>query len=338
MNCSTLRTLTLASALLLSACSNKVDENTATEIPAPAAESTANGHLYIGHDTEPITVYGLMGFNKLDDIAVVQAPNNRGAHSLGLSEDGQLLAAAVKQANALSILDTATRQLVRNVALGSAPSLVRVWGMTAVVAHAPNQISVVDLPSGAIKRTFTMAVEPQNMAFASEGQRLVVTHEDHDAVFVYDLENGELIKQVDLSEYGVRPRGVEQSPNAKHIAVALEYSNKVLIMNDEYRVVGEVLTGEVPHEVAYNQDGSELVVTLMRGKALQVFDSETWMLEREMPVEDQCLRFAFTPVHTHLIVACGSTNKLLVLNYATGSLVREILDIHSPRALVVNSQ
>ncbi len=336
MNCSILRILTLASAVLLAACSNK-DENTAAEIPEPVAESTVSGHLYVGHDAGPVSVYSLMSFGKLDDIAVGESPKKQGTPSLDLSSDGNFLALAMNHANALAIVDTSTRQLVHKVPLGGLPSLVRTHGMTAVVAHANNQISVVDLPSGEIKRTFNVTIEPQNMVFASEGQHVVATHENHDELFVYNLDSGERLEQVDLSEYGVRPRGVAHSPKGKHLAVALEYSNKILILNDGYKVVGEMLTGEVPYEVAYNHDGSELVVALVRGKALQVFDTETLMLKREMPVDNPCFNFAFTPDHTHLIMACEPGNTLLVMNYATGTRVRNIQENAAPRGLAVSS-
>lgn len=337
MNFSILRNLAVASVLLLSACSNK-DESSVSNTVAPSAQSAPTGHLYVGHDTGPVSLYSLAEFSKLTEIAVGEPPTSQGGHSLALSEDGKLLAVAVAQAKALAIVDTNTRQTVHSVLLGSEPSLVQVHGMTAVVAHAPLQISVIDLPTGEIKRTFNVAIEPQNMAIASNGQHLVATHENFDELFVYDLETGEPVQQTDVSEYGVRPRGVVQSPDGKHLALAMEYSNKVLVLNSEYKVVDEVLTGEVPYAVAYNQTGSELVVALVRGKVIQVFDTDTLMLKRELPVGAQCLRFAFTPEDTHLIVACGLANKLAVLNYATGELVREIEQTTAPRGLAVSLQ
>jgi DNA-binding beta-propeller fold protein YncE len=337
MNLSILRNVAMASVLLLSACSNK-DENTAPELALPNANMVESGVLYLGHETGPVSLYSLNGFNQLGALSIGESPASQGGPSLGLSEDGQFLAVAMTKANALGIVDTATRKATLIRPLAGAPSLVQVHGVTAVVAHAPKQISLVHLPTGEITRTFEVAIEPQNMALASNGQHLVATHEDFDQLFVYSLETGEPVQQIDLSEYGVRPRGVKPSPNGKHLALALEYSNKILILNDEYRVVGEVLTGEVPYTVAYNQDGSELVVALVRGKVVQVFDTDTLMLKREIPVGEQCLNFVFTPDHARLIVACALANKLLVLNYATGELIHEVQENTTPRGLAVSSQ
>ena len=337
MNLSILRNLVIASALLLSACSNK-DDSSVSNTVAPSAKSTPTGLLYVGHDTGPVSLYALAEFNKLGEIAVGDMPASQGGQSLALSEDGTLLAVAMAQGRALAIVNTSTQQTVHQVQLGSEPKLVQVHGMTAVVAHAPKQISVIDLPAGETKRTFNVAIEPQHMAIAANGQHLVATNEDFDELFVYDLNTGELAQQTDVSEHGVRPRGVVQSPDGKHLALAMEYSNKVLILNDEYKVVSEVLTGEVPYAVAYNQDGSELVVALVRGKAIQVFDSNTLMLKRELPVGEQCMRFVFSPEDTHLIVACGLANKLLMLNYTTGELVREIEQTSTSRGLAARLQ
>jgi YVTN family beta-propeller protein len=87
--------------------------------------------------------------------------------------------------------------------------------------------------------------------------------------------------------------------------------------------------------VTYNRDGSEIVVALARGKAIQVFDAKTLELKREMPVGDRCWHFSFTPDDKQLIVACGRSNNILVLDYASGNVIKDIPEGNMPWGVMV---
>lgn len=92
----------------------------------------------------------------------------------------------------------------------------------------------------------------------------------------------------------------------------------------------------MPYGVTYTRDGSEIVVALARGKAIQVFDAKTLELKREMPVGERCWHFSFTPDDKQLIVACGRSNNILVLDYATGNLIKDIPEGNMPWGVMVS--
>ena len=129
---------------------------------------------------------------------------------------------------------------------------------------------------------------------------------------------------------------MKRSPDGEQFVVTLEYGNKMLILDKNYNVINEAATGEVPYGVTYTRDGSEIVVALARGKAIQVFDVKTLELKREMPVGDRCWHFSFTPDDTQLIVACGRSNNILVLDYATGNVIKDIPEGNMPWGVMVS--
>ncbi|HEX4880116.1 MAG TPA: hypothetical protein VFV39_09755 [Limnobacter sp.] len=341
--------MVLGVALVLGACSKKT-ENTAPEASAPVEQGAVAQPppvFYVTHASGPVAVYSLTDYSRLGDL-----PLGEGGPGADLSEDGKLLAVAMGKTNDLAIVDTATHQTIHRVPLDFNPGFVRVQGHLAFVGsqstHAktiekaggvsdalPSQVAIIDLVKGekvkVIATGFNIgAIEP-----SANGEHILVTHDADENVSVHNIETGEKIVQVDTKEYGIRPREVKRSPNGEQFVITLEYGNKILILDKDYNVIRQAATGEVPHAVSYTRDGSEIAVGLARGKMIQVFDTETLALKREIPIAQRCRHFSFAPEDTHLIVACGPNNSLLVLDYVTGQLIKQIPESNSPWKVLI---
>ncbi|BET24715.1 WD-40 repeat-containing protein [Limnobacter thiooxidans] len=351
--------LALSTVVALAACSKK-EEAVAPEAAAPAEQAAPAAVAYVTHQDGPVTIYSLADYTKIGEIVV-----GEGGRGVGLTEDGKLLVVAVKETKDLAIVDTATNQVVRRVPVGINPEFVRVLGNLAFVAYEPAskggpppkpgsaeakaiekereegdelpaQVAIIDLVKGEKIKEITAGFETEGIEFSGDGKHIIVTNEADENVSVHDIETGEKIKQIDTEKYGIRPRGVKRSPDGEQFVVTLEYGNKMLILDKEYNVINEAPTGEVPYGVTYTRDGSEIVVALARGKAIQVFDAKTLELKREMPAGDRCWHFSFTPDDKQLIVACGRSNNILVLDYATGSLIKDIPEGNMPWGVMVS--
>jgi len=55
-----------------------------------------------------------------------------------------------------------------------------------------------------------------------------------------------------------------------------------------------------------------------------------------MPVGERCWHFSFTPDDKQLIVACGRSNNILVLDYATGNVIKDIPEGNMPWGVMVS--
>lgn len=355
-----MKVLALGVAVTLAACSKK-EEAVTPEAAAPVEQvATPQAVVYVTHQNGPVTVYSLADYSKIAEIAV-----GEGGRGVGLTDDGKLLVVAVKETKDLAIVDTATKQVVRRVPVGINPEFVRVLGNLAFVAYEPSskggpppkpgsaeaaaiekereegdelpaQVAIIDLVKGEKIKEITAGFETEGIEFSADGKHIIVTNEADENVSVHDIETGEKIKQIDTKSYGIRPRGVKRSPNGEQFVVTLEYGNKMLILDKDYNVVNEAPTGEVPYGVTYSRDGSEIVVALARGQAIQVFDAQTLELKREMPVGERCWHFSFTPDDSQLVVACGRSNNILVLDYATGNVIKDIPEGNMPWGVMMS--
>lgn len=349
-------------SLALVACSKK--EEAVQPATPPAVETQAapvQAFAYVTHQDGPVTIYSVGDYAKVGEIDV-----GEGGRGVGLSEDGKLLVVAVKSKADLAIVDLETRQVVRRVPVGVNPEFVRVMGDLAFVAYEPSaqggpppkpgskealelkkkrdddddelpaQVAIINLKTGEKIKEITAGLETEGIEFSGDGKHIIVTNEADENVSVHNIETGEVVKRIDTKSHGIRPRGVKRSPDGKHYAVTLEYGNKLLILDQEYKVIKEAPTGEVPYGVTYNRDGSQIFVALARGKAIQVFDAETLELVREMPVGDRCWHFSFTPDDSQLVVACGRSKEIQVLNSKTGELLKTITEGNMPWGVIIS--
>lgn len=344
--------LALGMAVALAACSKK-EEATAPEAATPeVAEAAAPpGVFYITNQKGPVSIYSLADYSKIGEINV-----GEGGRGVGITDDGQLLAVAVQATDDMAIIDLATSKVIRRAPVGENPEYIRVQGDLAYAAfeplaeggpppkpgsaeakaleekregirdELPAQVAIINLKTGEKVKQVTAGVETEGLELSADGKHLIVTNEADENVTVHDIESGELIKTIDTREMGIRPRGIKRSPDGSKFAVTLEYGNKIVILDKEYNVAAEIPTGEVPYGITYNRDGSEIYVALARGKAIQVFDANSYELKREMPVGERCWHFSFTPDDKHLVVACGRSHNVLVLDAQTGDLIKELAE------------
>jgi DNA-binding beta-propeller fold protein YncE len=99
-------------------------------------------------------------------------------------------------------------------------------------------------------------------------------------------------------------------------------------------VVKAVPTGDTPYGVAFGRDGSRLYVALAKGKTLQVFDAASVTSIAEHPIGDRCWHFTFTPDDKHILLACGRSDEVVVLDAASGKIVKRIADKLTPWGIV----
>lgn len=341
----------------LTACSKK---------EASTSKSDASPVAYVSSQNGGITVYSLKDFSVIRQIEV-----GEGARGLGLSDDGKTLAVAVKETADIVIIDTATGTVRTRVPVGKNPEFVRVLGDRAFVAYEPSakggpppkpgspefeamkaaqakaekedddddeppaQVAIIDLVKGIKLSEFTAGMETEGIEFNADGTQVVVTNEADENVSVHNIASGELVKKVDTKSHGIRPRGIKRSPDGKEFVVTLEYGNKMLILDDQYNIVREAPTGEVPYGVTYNKAGDEILVALSKGQKIQVFDSKTLQIKREYPVGKRCWHFSFTPDEKNLLVACGRSSEVMVLDAKTGEKLKSLPDDKLPWGVVV---
>ncbi len=324
-------------------------------LPAYAAGAVA----YVSNQKGNVTTIDLTSFETSGEIDV----GGGSPRGIGVTADGKLLVVASHDHGDLAVVDLQTGKIVSRIPIGKNPEFVRVRGNQAFVSfepaaeggpppkpgskeaaelkkkradekEEPARIAVVDLKSARKTSEITGGMETEGIEFSSDGRKIIVTNEDDNTLTVHDIASGKLLKTIDTKPYGARPRGIKAAPDGKSYIATIEFGNKLVVLDAGFNVVKAVPTGNTPYGVAFNRDGSRLYVALAKGKALQVFDTASMTSIAQYPIGDRCWHFSFTPDDRHIVVACGRSNDVIVLDAADGRIVKRIADKQMPWGIV----
>lgn len=325
---------------------------------ASAAEPGA-GLAYVSNQDGAVTVIDLATMETVGEIPT----GATGPRGIAISADGKLLITANRDEGNISVIERASGKLIRHVAIGQNPEFVRIRGNQAFVSFEPSSkggpppkpgskealelekqrkdedaepahVAVVDLQQGRVLRQIQGGLETEGIEFSADGRNILITNEADDTITVYDIGSGKMLKSIDTKQYGARPRGIKMAPDGKSYVATLEFGNKLLVLDEKYEVVKTAPTGEVPYGLAFDRLGDKLYVALSRGKALQVFDAKTLVPIGSVPTGDRCWHFSFTPDDRQILVACGRSNEVVVIDAATLKVSKRIQDKKLPWGLV----
>lgn len=318
----------------------------------------AQGTAYVSNQKGNVSTIDLKTFELGPEIDV----GGGSPRGIGVTADGKLLVVASRDRGDLAVVDRASGKLTTRIAIGKNPEFVRVRGNLAFVSfepasdggpppkpgskeaqeakkkreeakEQPARVAVVDLGAGSKLREIVAGMETEGIEFSADGTKLVVTNEDDNNLGVHDLASGKLLKTIDTRPYGNRPRGIKASPDGRIFVASIEFGNKLVVLDDGFKILKTVPTGDTPYGLAFNRDGSRLFVALAKGKALQVFDTARWEVVAEHPIGERCWHFSFTPDDRHILAACGRSDEVVVLT-ADGKLVKRITDKLMPWGIV----
>jgi YVTN family beta-propeller protein len=331
-----------------------------TQAPAAPPEPAV---AYVSNQNGDISVIDLATLTATGSVSAY----GKEPRGIGVTADGKLLVVANREGGRIAVIDRASGRLLRHVAVGDNPEFVRVRGHLAFVtcepsstggspgapasaakpggsatsggakdddSHEPAHIAVVDLDTGRLVRSITGGLETEGIEFSADGTRLLVTNEADDNVSVHEIATGKLLRKIALKAYGTRPRGIKISPDGKRYVVTLEFSNAFVVLDDSYRVVQTVKTGDAPYGLAFDPAGKRLYVAAARSKTLQVFEADTFAPIKDVATGTRCWHFSFTPDARNILVACGRSNEIVVIDTQTLEPVKRIADGQLPWGIV----
>ncbi|MCC6202113.1 MAG: hypothetical protein IT494_03835 [Gammaproteobacteria bacterium] len=314
---------------------------------------------YVSNQEGGITVIDLATLEPIREISLGEVT----PRGIGVTADGKLLITANRGSGDIAVLDRASEQVIARIPIGQNPEFVRVRGDFAFVSFEPSssggppqestsgasapeherdgdaageraRVAVVDLRARKVVREVVAGLETEGIEFTADGKRIVVTNEADNTITVHDVATGALHHTIDTHAYGDRPRGVKQTPDGRGYVATLEFGNALLLLDDEFRPIRSVPTGEYPYGIAFDRAGARLFVALARGKALQVFDAQTLAVIRQVPTGERCWHFTFTPDDAHILVACGRSHEVVVIDARTLEPVKRIVDRRMPWGIV----
>lgn len=313
------------------------------------------GVAYVSNQEGAVSVIDLdtMEIKGVLDIAA------KGPRGIGVTSNGKWLVTANKGDGNISVVDTATGKLVKQIPIGKNPEFVRILGDVAFVTFEPSfkagtiphpeaksakktddddkvpgHVAIVDLTTGKIIVDIVGRPETEGVEISNDGNKVIVANESDNSVSVYDINSGKLLKNVSVSKYGERPRGIKSSPDGIDYVTTLEFSSKMVVLNDKFEPIKEVATGKTPYGVSFDNDGKRVYVATNKEKSLQVFDAKTWKKIKDIPTGDRCWHFTFTPDNQQILLACGKSNEILVIDANLLEVTKRIKDNDMPWGIV----
>jgi YVTN family beta-propeller protein len=286
-----------------------------------------------------------------------------GPRGLAVSDDGKLLVVATRENGSVSVIDTVTNEVLSQIKVGQNPEFVRIKGNFAFVSYEPSskggpppapgsaaakaaakedakddnepaRIGVIDLKLGKKIREITGGPETEGVEFSKNGKQLVITNEADNTVTVHSLKSGKLLKTIKTHEYGDRPRGVKVSPDGKTYLVTLEYGNKFMVMDKNFKVLRTVDTGATPYGISYDRTGERIFVAANKAKTLEVYDAKTYAKIKDIPTGNRCWHFTFTPDDKEILLACGKSDAVFVIDAEKLEVKQQIEDKKMPWGIV----
>ena len=304
------------------------------------------GKAYVTSQKGGISVIDLNSMEIIEEINV-GAGFPRG---IGVTDDGKYLITANKADANLSIINLKTKE-VKNIDVGINPEFVRVNKGQVFVSTEPSskgkppakgemhheeeedddeekipaKVAVVDLAKGEKVREITAGPETEGIEFSKDGKQIIVTNEADNSITIHDYESGDLLKTFFTKPYGLRPRGIKVSPDGNFYVATLEFSNNFIVLDKEFNHVKTVKTGESPYGISFNSKGDKLYVAAGRARTLEVFNGKDFTKIKELKTEGKrCWHFTFTPDNKNIMLACGRSDEVLLIDAETLNIKKRI--------------
>jgi YVTN family beta-propeller protein len=181
---------------------------------------------------------------------------------------------------------------------------------------------------------FAAGTETEGLEFSRDGKYLLVAKEAQNAIGIYDAPAGTLVRTIDLTPYGQRPRGVKVSPDGSGYAVTMELSGTLVKMDSSFNVTKSVQTAAMPYGVAFDREGKRIFVSASTARKMQVFAADSLQLIAETPTAQRCWHFTFTPDDSKILLACGRSNNVVVIDANSYKSIRTIEGFKLPWGIV----
>jgi YVTN family beta-propeller protein len=331
-------------------------------IIAPAARTIATDSpkiptnvAYVSEEEGGISVIDL---STLKVIRRVQ-PSDLAPRGLAVTFDGKYVITSNKDTSDAAIFSTPDLSLLRRIHIGESPEFIKInpagdrlfatfepsseggppvgmkAGGSADDEHGPPaQIATFHIGDWAPGPVSTAGQETESIEFSPDRKLMLVANESQETIGVFDEATGRHLRDVDLKSYGIRPRGLKVSPQGNEYAVTMESSGTLLTMDPTFKVIKSVPTAAKPYGVAFDRAGKRIFVSAAQAGKLQVFSADSLQLLAEVSTGKRCWHFTFTPDDSKILLACGRSNNVVVIDASSYKPVSTIEGFKLPWGIV----
>ncbi len=195
-------------------------------------------------------------------------------HGLALTKDGTKLYATCEASRVVAQLDIPTRKVGPpfRISVESAHMLAlspdEKW--LFVTSQWDNNVTIIDLEKGEIRKTIATGKGAEGVAFTPDGKEAWVVNRTWQTLAIIDMAT---LKKLQTMSCEHNPMRVVVTPDGATVIVTSALSDEVALVDRAKReVVGRIKTGDFPVGMALSKDGSMLYVTNLNGGDVAVVD------------------------------------------------------------------
>jgi YVTN family beta-propeller protein len=266
-------------------------------------------------------------------------PNNVAPRGLAVTFDGKYLITSNKDTSDVAVFSTPHLHLVKRIHIGHSPEFIKInpagdrlfatfepgtksgppkaagtAGDSDDENEPPAQIASFQIGDWAPGPVSTAGKETEGIEFSRDGKLMLVANEAQDNIGVFEEATGAHLRDIDLKPFGIRPRGVKVSPQDSGYAVTMEASGTLLTLDANFNVTKSVPTAAKPYGLAFDRAAKRIFVSAALARKLQVFAADSLQLLAEVPIGQRCWHFTFTPDDSTILLACGRSNNVFVID------------------------
>jgi YVTN family beta-propeller protein len=286
-------------------------------------------------------------------------PSDVAPRGLAVTFDGKYVITSNKNTGDVAVFSTPCLRLLRRMHIGDNPEFIKInpsgdrlfatfeptsqGGPPGAPKAAgdsddengpPAQIASFHVRDWAAGPVSTAGQETEGVEFSRDGKVMLVANESQETIGVFDEATGAHLRDIDLKAYGIRPRGVKVSPQGTEYAVTMETSGTLLKMDQNFNVIKAVPTAAKPYGLTFDRTGKRIFVSAALAGKLQVFSADSLQLLAEVPTDKRCWHFTFTPDDSKILLACGRSNNVVVIDANSYKKVQTIEGFKLPWGIV----
>ena len=176
--------------------------------------------------TFPVTLCVLLVWN-------AAAPAGSSNSLLDVTPDGKYVLAANRDNDSVTLIDSASRTVLREIKVDALPEGVTWIGngpRAAVTCYGDHQVAIFDALTGQMLKKLKVAHEPYGIVADRQGKRAWVTHEYPGLVSEIDLESLQVVRTL---KAGSMVRGLALSPDERRLYVTEFYTARLRALDRE---------------------------------------------------------------------------------------------------------
>lgn len=310
---------------------------------------------YVSEEEGSITVIDLRTLKAIRRIH----PTDVQPRGIAVTLDGKYLITANKNTSDIAVFTTPRLDLVKRIHIGHSPEFIKIDsagdrvfatfepGTSGGPPGAPEtsddadeeneppaQIASFRIGDWSPGPVATAGRETEGLEFSPDDRFLLVANEAQDNIGIFAADTGVLVRNVNLKPYGIRPRAIKVSPLRNEYSVTMEASGTLLKLDMNFNVLKSVKTAAKPYGESFDRAGKRIFVAAALAGKLQVFDADSLNLLAEVPVGKRCWHFSFTPDDSKILLACGRSNNVVVVDPNSYKPITTIEGLNLPWGIV----